>query len=62
MRQPEPVRAAAPVVVCIGPTTSAAARVAGLTAIVEAYSQTVGGIVEALERALAGAAAQLVTG
>lgn len=46
----------APLIVCIGPLTAAAARTAGIANVVEARTQTVGGIVEALERALASAA------
>ena len=52
----------APVAVCIGPTTASAARAAGLTSIAEARTQSVGGIVEALERVFSGSATQLVAG
>lgn len=41
-----------PVIVCIGPSTSRAARDAGLEPHGEAATQTVGGIVEALEHCL----------
>lgn len=41
-----------PVIVCIGPTTASAARDLGIDAI-ESPTTTIGGIVEALERALA---------
>lgn len=40
----------APVAVCIGPATAAAASAAGLPLVVEARTQAVGGILEALER------------
>ena len=40
----------APSIVCIGPTTARAARELGLPVAAEAATQTVGGVVEALER------------
>jgi uroporphyrinogen-III synthase len=42
------------VVVTIGPTTSAAARDAGLTVAAEAHPSSLDGLVDAVERALAG--------
>lgn len=42
-----------PLIVCLGPLTAASARTAGMPEVVEARTQTVGGIVEALERAFA---------
>jgi uroporphyrinogen-III synthase len=40
-----------PLVACIGPSTAAAARAAGLRVDVEAVEHTVDGLVEALKRA-----------
>lgn len=51
----------APSIVCIGPTTCAAARSAGIVDVIEARTPATGGIVEALEHALGDRARQLVS-
>lgn len=51
-----------PLVVCIGPTTAAAARAAGITPDVVGAAQSAAGIIDALERALAGRPAGVAAG